>query len=43
MMFGAIDKRPVFERYWALVGTRPAALRAREIDDKLVAEQRKAG
>jgi glutathione S-transferase len=43
MMFGAIDKRPVFERYWALVGTRPAALKAREIDDKLVAEQRKAG
>ncbi len=43
MMFGAIDKRPAFERYWALVGTRPAALRAREIDDKLAAEQRKAG
>jgi glutathione S-transferase len=43
MMFGAIDKRPAFERYWALVGTRSAALRAREIDDKLVAEQRKAG
>jgi glutathione S-transferase len=43
MMFGAIDKRPAFERYWALLGTRPAALRAREIDDKLAAEQRKAG
>jgi glutathione S-transferase len=43
MMFGAIDKRPAFERYWALVGARPAALKAREIDDKLVAEQRKAG
>jgi glutathione S-transferase len=43
MMFGAIDKRPVFERYWTLLGTRPAALRAREIDDKLVAEQQKAG
>jgi glutathione S-transferase len=43
MMFGAIDKRPVFERYWALLGRRPAALRAREIDDKLVAEQQKAG
>ena len=27
---------------WSM-GTRPAALRAREIDDKLVAEQRKAG
>jgi glutathione S-transferase len=43
MMFGAIDKRPAFERYWTLVGTRPAARRAREIDDNLVAEQRKAG
>jgi glutathione S-transferase len=43
MMFGAIDKRPAFERYWALVGTRPAALKAREIDDKLVAQQQKAG
>ena len=43
MMFGAIDKRPAFERYWGLVSARPAAQRAREIDDKLVAEQRKAG
>jgi glutathione S-transferase len=43
MMFGAIDKRPVFERYWALVGSRPAAVRARGIDDKLVAELQKAG
>jgi glutathione S-transferase len=43
MAFGMIDKRPTFERYWALVGGRPAAQRAREIDDKLVAEQRKAG
>jgi glutathione S-transferase len=43
MMFGTIDKRPAFERYWALLSARPAAQRAREIDDKLVAEQRKAG
>jgi glutathione S-transferase len=43
MAFGMIDKRPTFERYWALVGDRPAARRAREIDDRLVAEQRKAG
>lgn len=43
MMFGAVDKRPAFERYWGLVSARPAALRAREIDDKLVAERRKAG
>lgn len=43
MAFGTIDKRPAFERYWRLLGGRPAARRAREIDDKLVAEQRKAG
>jgi glutathione S-transferase len=43
MAFGMIDKRPAFERYWGLVSARPAAQRAREIDDKLVAEQRKAG
>jgi glutathione S-transferase len=43
MVFGAIDKRPAFERYWGLVSARPAAQRARDIDDKLVAEQRKAG
>jgi glutathione S-transferase len=43
MMFGAIDRRPAFERYWGLVSARPAALRAREIDDKLAAERRKAG
>ena len=43
MAFGTIDKRPAFERYWRLLGARPAARRAREIDDKLVAEQRKAG
>jgi glutathione S-transferase len=43
LMFGTIDKRPAFERYWGLVSARPAAHRARETDDKLIAEQRKAG
>ena len=43
LMFGTIDKRPAFERYWTLISARPAAHRAREIDDKLIAEQRKAG
>jgi glutathione S-transferase len=43
IMFGTLDKRPAFERYWALVGTRPAARRAREIDDELTAARRKAG
>ncbi len=43
MMFGAIDKRPAFERYWGLLSARPAAQRAREIDERLAAGMRKAG
>jgi glutathione S-transferase len=43
MTFGMIDKRPAFERYWGLVSARPAAERAREIDEKLITEQQKAG
>jgi glutathione S-transferase len=38
MAFGSIEKRPAFERYWQRIGARPAALRAREIDDALAAE-----
>jgi glutathione S-transferase len=36
MMFGTLEKRPAFEAYWQRISTRPAALRAREIDDALV-------
>ncbi|MHB1668521.1 MAG: glutathione S-transferase family protein [Thiomonas sp.] len=36
MQFGTIDKRPAFERYWARLSTRAAALRARQIDDDLM-------
>ncbi len=36
MQFGAIEKRPAFERYWARLADRPAAVRARAIDDALV-------
>ena len=36
MQFGTIEKRPVFESYWRHIGQRPAALRARQIDDALV-------
>jgi glutathione S-transferase len=43
MMFGTIDKRAAFERYWGLLSARPAAIRARESDDKLIAERQKAG
>jgi glutathione S-transferase len=33
MMFGSIDKRPVFVDYVDRLQSRPAAIRAREIDD----------
>ncbi|MFL6845636.1 MAG: glutathione S-transferase family protein [Allosphingosinicella sp.] len=39
MMFGSIDKRPAFEDYFGRIGSRPAAIRAREIDDALMPEQ----
>ena len=39
MQFATIEKRPAFERYWARISARPAAQRAREIDDKLAAAQ----
>jgi glutathione S-transferase len=35
-MFGSVEKRPSFERYWARIARRPAAMRAREIDDALM-------
>ncbi len=36
MMFGALEKRPAFEAYWNRIKDRPAAIRAREIDDALL-------
>ncbi|MHB8454429.1 MAG: glutathione S-transferase family protein [Acidiferrobacterales bacterium] len=36
MQFGTIDKRPAFEHYWATISMRPAAVRARQIDDDLI-------
>ena len=36
MMFGTIDKRASFQRYWERISGRPAAARAREIDDALL-------
>jgi glutathione S-transferase len=41
VMFGSIPKRPAFEDYIARVSARPAAVRAREIDDALVAEAKR--
>jgi glutathione S-transferase len=42
MMFGSIEKRPAFVDYSGRLQARPAAIRAREIDDAIIAEQ-KAG
>jgi glutathione S-transferase len=36
MSFGTLDKRPVFERYFERLSSRPAAIRARDIDDALM-------
>jgi glutathione S-transferase len=38
MQFGTIEKRPAFERYWDRISNRPAALRAKAIDDALTAQ-----
>jgi glutathione S-transferase len=40
MHFGMIERRPAFERYFERLSKRPAARRAREIDDALVAKAR---
>ena len=39
LQFGMIEKRPAFDRYWQRVSARPAARRAVEIDDALIAAQ----
>jgi len=43
LMFGSIEKRPAFERYWQGISQRPAAIRAREIDDALIAKSKRPG
>jgi glutathione S-transferase len=42
MMFGTIEKRPAFERYWQRISSRPACVRAKELDDAAVAQQKAA-
>jgi glutathione S-transferase len=42
LMFGTIEKRPAFLQYWQKLSARPAAARAREKDDALIAQQKKA-
>ncbi len=33
LRFGSIEDRPAFRAYWARIADRPAAIRARELDD----------
>jgi glutathione S-transferase len=40
LQFGWLEKRPAFEAYSARLQARPAAIRARELDDALVAAQK---
>ena len=42
MMFGTLEKRPAFEQYWQRISSRPAYLRAKELDDAKAAELKKA-
>jgi glutathione S-transferase len=42
MQFGALEKRPVFERYVERMAARPAHQRALEIDSRLIAEAKAA-
>lgn len=39
MRFGTFPRLSSFERYWERISARPAAIRAREIDDALAAER----
>jgi len=44
LMFGSLDKRPAFERYWQRLTSRPAFQRAKALDDAKAAElKKKAG
>ena len=42
MMFGTLEKRPAFERYWQRMSARPAYARATQLDDEKAAELKKA-
>ena len=42
MSFGTLEKRPVFEAYVARLQARPAAVRANQIDDGIIAAQQQA-
>jgi glutathione S-transferase len=40
LLFKTIEPRPAFTRYWGRLVDRPAAVRARQIDDALIASQK---
>jgi len=41
MMFGTMEKRPAFEKYWQRVSSRPAMTRAKALDDADAAKMKK--
>jgi glutathione S-transferase len=41
LMFNSIDKRPAFERYWQRISARDANVRARAMDDALIAKDKR--
>ena len=43
MMFGTIERRPVFETYCERLAARPAAVKARDLDDALLPPERRMG
>ena len=43
LMFGTIEKRPAFADYWQRVSSRPAYVRANELDNALMPPQKAAG
>jgi glutathione S-transferase len=42
MMFGTLEPRPAFERYWQRMSARPAYARAKQLDDEKAEELKKA-
>jgi glutathione S-transferase len=42
MIFGTLEKRPAFERYFERLSSRPALIRAREIDEALMPKNQAA-
>jgi glutathione S-transferase len=42
MMFGMLEARPAFERYWQRLSARPAFVRAKQLDEEKAAELQKA-